>query len=386
MNRISILVLVVLLPLLLASCGGGEKGETPRAPVAVRTMTVAAVREAATVEASGSLRSGRETVISGKTMGTVTSIRKVAGDPVRKGEVLLVIDSRDVDGQIAQARGALAQAQAAAAIAQTNLQRFEQLFTRNAASQLELDQARYQAETAKGAVTQAEGAVATASSYRSYAEIAAPFDGRVVDRLCEVGDMAAPGRPLMKIEDDRTLRLDVSLSESSLGAAVRGQTVKVRIPALGDRTLDGKVAEVVPAARSCHAFLPRQDRPAQRIRGSAPGSTAVPRSRAAPVRRCASRVPASATAADSRASSWPKAAARRSVSSHSRTFPPTTREVLSGLSDGDRVILDPPAVPRGRRARRGAGMNQPIDRDEKLLKNVRKGLGASGRVAQAFIN
>lgn len=342
MNRISILVLVVLLPLLLASCGGGEKGETPRAPVAVRTMTVAAVREAATVEASGSLRSGRETVISGKTMGTVTSIRKVAGDPVRKGEVLLVIDSRDVDGQIAQARGALAQAQAAAAIAQTNLQRFEQLFTRNAASQLELDQARFQAETAKGAVTQAEGSVATASSYLSYAEIAAPFDGRVVDRLCEVGDMAAPGRPLMKIEDDRTLRLDVSLSESSLGAAVRGQTVKVRIPALGDRTLDGKVAEVVPALDpATRSFLVKIDLPTE------PGLRSGIYGRAAfqSGTRQAMRVPR-ASLRDRGGFTGVFVAEGGRATFRLITLsdlPSDNPEVLSGLSDGDRVILDPPA-------------------------------------------
>jgi RND family efflux transporter MFP subunit len=343
MNLKSTFVSVVLLPLLLLACGHRDKSETPRVPVAVRTMTVAAASEAASVEASGSLRSGRETVISGKVMGTVISIRKAAGDPVRKGEVLIVIDSRDVDGQIAQARGALAQAQAAAAIAQTNLQRFEQLFARNAASQLELDQARFQAETARGAVTQAEGAVVTASSYSSYAEIAAPFDGRVVDRLCEVGDMAAPGRPLMKIEDDRSLRLDVSLSESNLGAAVRGQTVKVRIPALGDRILDGKVAEVVPALDpATRSFLVKIDLPAQ------PGLRSGIYGRAAfeSGTRHALRVPRASLRERGGftgvfVAEGGRAIFRLVTLSETASENP---EVLSGLSDGDRVILDPPAT------------------------------------------
>jgi RND family efflux transporter MFP subunit len=341
MNRKMRVLSFALLPLLLVACGHGDKGESSRVPIAVQTAIVAAADEPGTVEAAGSLRSGRETILAGKVMGTVISIRKAAGDPVRKGEVLIVIDSRDVEGQIVQAKGALAQAQAAAAIAQANLLRYEQLFTRNAASQLELDQARYQAETAKGAVTQAEGAVSTASSYRSYAEIAAPFDGRVVDRLCEVGDMTAPGRPLMKIEDVRNLRLDVYLSEGDLDAAVPGQTVQVRIPSLGDQAVEGKVVEVVPALDpATRSFLVKIDV------SEAPGlrSGLYGRATFQSGTRRVLRVPRTSlrhrggfsgvfVAEDGRASFRLVTIADGDAE---------RVEVLSGLSDGDRVVLDPP--------------------------------------------
>lgn len=333
---------LTLLPLLLLACGHEEKAATHRPTVAVRAMTVSAAEEPAMVEAAGSIRSGKEAILSGKVMGTIVSIRKNAGDIVRKGEVLVVVDSRDVEGQIAQARGALAQAQAAASIAQTNLQRFEQLFARNAASQLELDQARYQAETAKGAVTQAEGAVATASSYKSYAEIAAPFDGRIVDRLCDVGDMAAPGRPLMKIEDERSLRLDVSLPESHLGAAVPGQVVKVRIPALGDRVLDGAVSEVVPALDpATRSFLVKIELPADAGLRSGLYGRASFESGA----RRALRVPrASLRGRGGFTGVFVAEGGRASFRLVTLDDEPSeTPEVLSGLSDGDRVILDPPA-------------------------------------------
>jgi RND family efflux transporter MFP subunit len=335
-------VWLTLLPLLVLGCGHGEKVEPKRSPVSVRAMTVVSTEEPATVEASGSLRSGKETVLAGKVMGTVVSIKKAAGEQIRKGEVLIVVDSRDVDGQIAQARGALAQAQAAAAIARTNLGRFEQLFARSAASQLELDQARYQAETANGAVTQAEGAVATASSYKSYAEIAAPFDGRIVDRLCEVGDMTAPGRPLMKIESEGSLRLDVSLPESHLGAAVPGQIVKVRVPALGDRTIDGVVSEVVPALDpATRSFLVKIALPSDATLRSGLYGRATFQSgtrRALRIPRMSLRERGGFTGVfvveDGNASF-------RLV--NVGDAPSETPEILSGLSDGDRVILDPPA-------------------------------------------
>ncbi len=117
MNRKMRALSFTLLPLLLVACGHGDKGESPRIPIAVRTAIVAASDEPGTVEAAGSLRSGRETILAGKVMGTVIEIRKTAGEAVRQGEVLIVIDSRDVEGQIVQAEGALAQAKAAAALA-----------------------------------------------------------------------------------------------------------------------------------------------------------------------------------------------------------------------------------------------------------------------------
>jgi RND family efflux transporter MFP subunit len=342
MFRNWIFVPFALMPLLLLACGHGGKVETARAPIAVRAVEVHSAEEPATVEAAGSLRSVKEAVLSGKVMGTIVSIRKAAGDPVRKGEVLVVVDSRDVEGQIAQAKGALAQAQAAETIARTNLQRFEQLFARNAASQLELDQARFQAESAKGAVTQAEGAVATASSYRSYAEIAAPFDGRVVDRLCEVGDMTAPGRPLMKIEDERSLRLDVSLPEGSLGAAVPGQSVTIRVPALAGRVLEGKVGEVVPAVDpATRSFLVKIELPADPgLRSGLYGRATFQSGtrRALRVPRACLRERGGFTGvfvADGGHASF-----RLVTLAETDVDNP---EILSGLSDGDRVVLDPPA-------------------------------------------
>jgi len=136
-----------------------------RGPFADVTLALAPAAAVDRVEVTGSLHGARDAVLAAKVMGTVVEIRKGAGQAVRKGEVLVVLDDREVRGNIGQAEGALAQARAAASLAEANLHRFEQLKERGAASQLELDQARYQHETAQGAVRQAEGAVATAGSY-----------------------------------------------------------------------------------------------------------------------------------------------------------------------------------------------------------------------------
>ncbi len=90
--------------------------------------------------------------------------------------------------------------------------------------------------------------MAVAHSYQSYAHIIAPFDGRVVDRLCEVGDLASPGRPLLRIEDASRLRVDVSIDAGRAVLAVPGGSVDVQVPTLSTQVMRGTIAEVVPAA------------------------------------------------------------------------------------------------------------------------------------------
>jgi membrane fusion protein, multidrug efflux system len=336
------LFMIVGAGLLASGCARKAEPRVEAPSAAVQTAVLAAATEPAMTEAIGTLRSAREATIAGKVMGTVTEIRKRAGDPVREGEILAVIDSRDVAGQMMQAEGALAQTRAAATLAETNFHRFEQLAERGAASALELDQARYQFQTAQGAVKQAEGAVATASSYQAYARIPAPFSGRVVDRLCEEGDLAAPGRPLLKIEDIGHLRLFASLEASRAGAAVVGAGVQVRVPEAGAKVFTGTISEVTPAAdpatRSVLVKIDLTEDPL--LRAGLFGRALLPGGE-----RQTLRVPGRAVV---RRGSMTGVfvddgghAALRMVTLNADD--PERPEVLSGLSAGDRVVLDPPA-------------------------------------------
>ncbi len=344
----------VLAVLAAGGCGPSKADSAARAeatPVPVRARTLHVEDAPRMVEAVGSLRSDREAVLSGKMMGTVVEIRKQAGEAIRRGEILVVIDSRDLAGQISQAEGALAQARAAATLAEANLGRFEQLASRNAASKLELDQARYQAETARGAVAQAEGAVATASSYRSYAEIPAPFDGRVVDRMVEVGDLAAPGRPLLRIEDPSRMRLEVTVSEGDLAAARTGAPVRVEIPSLGAGTMEGTIREAVPALDpATHSMLVKIALPS--VPDLRTGLFA--RARLAAGSRRVLQVPASAVlhrggmtgvfAAENGHATFRLITVNDGPSTQDANADPDAPvEVLSGLSDGDLLIVSPPS-------------------------------------------
>jgi RND family efflux transporter MFP subunit len=338
--------LIALSLLLVAATGCGHEAGPRRETAPPRSVTVRTLQPAAEpdlVEAVGSLQAVRQATVSGKVMGTVTEIRKHAGDTVRKGETLLTIDARDVSGQVAQAEGAWAQAKAAAVLAETNFHRFEQLQLRGSASQLELDQARYQYDTARGAVEQAEGAVAAAKSYQSYAAMAAPFDGRVVDQLCQAGDLAAPGRPLMTLEDPSRLRLFASLGAAQAETAVPGLEVSVRLPSAPDRLLRGKIAEVVPAADpATRSILIKIDLdPDPALRSGLFATALLPAGQ-----RQVLRVPRSAV--QQRGGITGVFVAReghaefRMVVLRGTNDGAEEPEVLSGLSAGDQAIVEPP--------------------------------------------
>jgi membrane fusion protein, multidrug efflux system len=237
--KVSIPILILLLGLLFGGCARrADEGSSTAAPPVVKARTAAVERVTVpeTIELSGSVEADRMAVVSSRVMATVTAVHVRPGDAVRRGQTLVEIDPRTAAGQLGQARGGLAQAEAGLALAARNHERFKALAAANAASQLELDMARTQYEQARGAVDQARGAVAAAGSVAGESRVVAPFDGRVVAKMVEVGDLAAPGRPLVQIESAAAHRLSVAVPESLLARAplAVGSAVEVAIDARPD--------------------------------------------------------------------------------------------------------------------------------------------------------
>jgi RND family efflux transporter MFP subunit len=244
---------------LAAACGRGT-GSSAEAPAAIsaRVVRVEDVTVPQGAELYGTVEADRIAAVSSRVMATVTAVLVKPGDPVRTGQVLVEIDPATARGQEAQARGALAQAQASLALAERNFERFQALAAKAAASQLELDVARMQYEQAKGAVIQGEGAVEAAASVARESRVVAPFDGRVAAKLVEVGDLAAPGRPLVMVESAAGRRLVLAVPESLLVASSLrvGSKLSVRIDSLPSAgTLEGTVTEIDAGANpASHTF------------------------------------------------------------------------------------------------------------------------------------
>ncbi len=253
------LVTTVSAAALLMGCHGGEpeRAAVELQPVKSRIVPVARIHESQPIAVYGLVQPARQAFVSSRVVGPVVSAVVAAGDRVRKGDMLVRIAPQTIDGQVSQAKGALAQAQAALSLADKNFQRFDRLHATGAASDVELDMARMQHEQAQGAVEQAEGAVQSASSVAGDADVRAPFDARIVNRMVEVGDLAAPGRPLVQVESLSGSTIWLTVREADIRRVHVGQVLDISFDNRSDLgSVPGSVQEIVPSADpATHTFI-----------------------------------------------------------------------------------------------------------------------------------
>ncbi len=215
----------------------------------VQTETVESRRDAGSFQAVGRIKSVKESMLAGKVMGKVQRIHVTAGEKVKNGQLLITIDNSDATSRVTQAKGALAQAEAAKTIARQMLDRFETLKEKDSASQAKYDKAMFDYSSALGAVEQARGALSTARAYLKETRVVAPFAGQVIDTLIEEGEMAAPGVPLLRIEGDGELEFEATVTAQDISALRVGQSVTVELEVgRGEkREIPGTIYEIVPA-------------------------------------------------------------------------------------------------------------------------------------------
>ena len=261
------------------ACGHHEAEQAPPSydPVSVTTVAVERITAGRAIEVRGTVQPAREAEISSRAMGPVVAVHVAAGSKVSRGQKLLEIQPEATEGQLAQATGGLAQAQAALALAERNYRRFEALHAESAASDLELDMARMEYERAEGAVKQAKGAVQGATSVAGESVVRAPFDGRVVDTLVEVGDLAAPGRPLVRVESAGGQQIWLTVREADIARLHIGQSLAVTIDARPDLgIINGTVAEIVPSADAAtHTFTVKVALPGVALRTGLSGRATI---------------------------------------------------------------------------------------------------------------
>jgi RND family efflux transporter MFP subunit len=223
--------------------GPAEGASVAEGPVVAVERSVVPVLETA----SGTIQSARHTTVSARIMARIEDVRVRAGSDVKQGDVLVVLDARDLEARVREAREAGASARSQLDLAASERSRIEQLWKAGVAAQRDLDRARSAAQVAGAEVEGAGQRLRDAEAGLSHAEIRSPVSGRVVDRLAEPGDTAAPGSPLLRIYDPGQLRLEAPVRESLAQHLAVGQRVPLIVEAAVE-SLDGEIEEIVPQA------------------------------------------------------------------------------------------------------------------------------------------
>jgi RND family efflux transporter MFP subunit len=199
----------------------------------------------ATQDADGVAAPIQQAVVATKLMGTVTEVLVHEGDRVTAGQPVVRIDARDVEAKGAQASAAVAAAEAAQGSAALQLKRLKALFADSAAPRAMLDAAETGFAQADAALRAARAAATEVASVRDYAVVRAPFAGTVTKRFVDVGAFAAPGAPLIQIQDLSRLRLTVTAPPAAARRAVRGATLDASVDGVAVRAV---VEGVVPSS------------------------------------------------------------------------------------------------------------------------------------------
>ncbi len=358
--------------LLLSSCAKEAVRRDSAAaskPIAVRVATASIEQWPGIYEATGTVRALTVSTISSKVMGYVQQVNAKEGDHVSAGQMLITVETRDLDANyrraeigrmevqssIPEADYAVAGVRAALDLAQVTFKRVDDLAGKKSVSTQELDEAKARLAVAQSnydvararrtqidsRLAQAEQEIRSAAVARDYARIAAPFAGVVTAKTVDPGNLASPGAPLLTIERDGAYRLEASVDESRLSAVRLGQTVEVGLDAL-DRKVNARVSEIVPSVDSAsRAYIVKLDLPAlAQLRTGMFGRACFPLAA-----RSLLTIPAAAVIERGQLVSVFVAengtARMRLITLGQRSA--SGVEVLSGLTTGERVVTPAPA-------------------------------------------
>ncbi|HEX7159123.1 MAG TPA: efflux RND transporter periplasmic adaptor subunit [Edaphobacter sp.] len=248
----------------------GCHGAPPSAPIpTVSSGTVSAQTDYLGERYSTSINPNAEVQLMFKSAGIVNYIRTVrgggrlitAGDPIVAGEELARVRTTEYEAQlhqqqsqVAQADAQLAAAQAAETQARLNYDRANVLFSQASLTKPNYDQARSSYDQAVASVQQAKAAGATARAAVAQVEVTvgdtavrAPFNGSIVQRNIDIGDLGGPSSAAFTVIDTHVVKAVFSVPESALSSVRLGQRLDVALDNLS-RAVSGYVTSIAPAA------------------------------------------------------------------------------------------------------------------------------------------
>jgi RND family efflux transporter MFP subunit len=211
------------------------------------------------LDLSGSVISDNQKMITSRYMGIVKKMLVSEGEIVKKGQLLYVIDSKEIDAKKEQVELGISQAELALQMNKNqynnvllNLGRYKRLFQKGMVSKYELENLQLGAKNLKDMVKIAQKQVAQARAMKkevmnqyNYLKLKAPNNGVIIAKRLNTGEMAIPGMPGVILTDLSQLSIMVEIAENDIKFMKMGKKVDINIPSLGFRTV-GTIYSIIP--------------------------------------------------------------------------------------------------------------------------------------------
>ncbi|PCI33304.1 MAG: efflux transporter periplasmic adaptor subunit [Flavobacteriaceae bacterium] len=242
-NTITIILLMLLIT--ISSCSNKETKIEVQKQVSIQAViaTVSTNTKQEFTSSTGKIAAANSANISTRMMGFVTKISVKVGDKVRKGQVLIQINSNDIDAQNAQVSANILEASEALKNTEKNYHRFKSLFESNSASQKEMDDITTQYNMSKAHLSAAKAKKAAVNALLAYTTIRAPFSGIITNTYVKNGDMASPGNLLISMESPNNYEVNTMVSENIIGQISKNMNVDVLLKST-HKTIKGMVSEI----------------------------------------------------------------------------------------------------------------------------------------------
>lgn len=352
MSRKSLAAMAALTSVLIGAPAWGAEN-SPLSTVVVQSSGNSA---ADSISLDAVVEAVRQTTLSAQVPGTIISLRVKAGDSVKAGQELLRIDARSASQNAAASDAQVQAAQASLNVASKDYERQKQLFQKQYISQSALDRAQAQWQAAQAQVRALQAQAGVARTQSGFFVVNAPYAGVISDVPVTLGDMAMPGRALLSMHDPSELRVTAAVPQSVMGGLSDASAVQFELPGLDTGLLRPTRVQVLPVVDAAtHTAQVRLGLPTG-IKGVAPGAFARIWLPFGTVKGAIARgerlyVPASAVVRRAEMTGLyvvnPQGlAVLRQVRLGNTQG--NQVEILSGVSKGDKVAVDPQAAARMR--------------------------------------
>jgi RND family efflux transporter MFP subunit len=253
-------VIAIVIVVLLVLGAGAWWFLGPRNVITVRSASVTASgggsASSAGITANGYVVAFTHASVSAKILGRLATLDVHEGSHVKKGDVIASLDDADYRAQVATARAAAAQVEVQLAQAKRDLSRAQQLREAQLNTQVDIENAEtlVKAYEAQLATTRAQTELAEATLEN--ARVRAPFDGTVLRKDAEVGEIVAPSSAgggltrtaIVTMADLSRLEVEVDVNEAYIAQIHNAQKAQVTLDAYPDTSFGGQVRQVVPTA------------------------------------------------------------------------------------------------------------------------------------------
>ncbi len=250
------LLIISLAALMLTGCGKSEQDSHP----VVEGVTTQVVKKSTVDEyyqTSATVKATTSSVVSSMIMGRVTALNVQEGDFVKKGQVLLTIDSRDTAQRsigakagVNEASSGAQQANQARILANKTYQRYKKLYDEKVITRQEFDTiatqrnvAELEFQRAQSGVTRAKAGLGEVNVYQSYAKVTAPVSGFVVQKNIDLGSTAVAGQPLFTVEAPSEAEISADVAESYLPKIKKDMPVSLEAEG---KIIQSKIIAIVP--------------------------------------------------------------------------------------------------------------------------------------------